>query len=183
MIKNNVGLIVKLYVNHIALAIYGLLMAIIGMFIGAKNGNTQAFTYIFGAIAVVLYLCILYVNFWELGAKDKIKIDGGRMKFGAFNGLLISLVANVPTVLFGLLGFVSRLVPSSEALEVCRIIYHYYNGTYISFLGALSDVFIPIYILTIIPGLLVSFGSYILGAKGYKCIFPEPKKQQEQHTK
>jgi hypothetical protein len=180
MIKRNLGLIVKLYVNHIALAIYGLLMAIIGNFIGEKsmNGN-HTISYVFGVIAVIVYLGILYVNFWELGASDKIKIDGGRLQYNMYTGLLISLVANIPTILFALLGFLSRFI-SGEFFEFSRIICHYYNGMYISFLGPLSG-FAPIYLIIILPALITGMVSYILGAKGYKCLFPEPKKKQQQN--
>ena len=182
MIKRNVGLIVKLYVNHIALAIYGLLMAIIALSISKKsmNGN-EAINYIFGIIAILMYLGILYVNFWELGAADKIKIDGGRLAYNKFTGLVISLVANVPTILFGILGMLSGYV-QSEFLEFTRIIDHYYCGMYISFLAKLSN-FAPIYIIVVLPALLTSFVSYILGAKGYKCLFPEPKKKRDEHIK
>ena len=185
MIKRNLGLIVKLYVNHIALAVYGLLMAIIGLTIGEKSmdGN-PVISYIFGGIAVILYLGILYVNFWELGASDKIKIDGGRLEYNKFTGLIISLFANIPTILFGILGMLSGYI-QSEFLEFSRIIDHYYSGMYISILGALSRgealVFPPIYLLIAVPALVTSMVSYILGAKGYRCLFPEPKKQQERN--
>ncbi len=180
MIKRNVGLIVKLYVNHIALAIYGLLMAIIGNFIGEKSMDGNAvLSYVFGAIAVILYLGILYVSFWELGATDKIKIDGGRLKYNMYTGLIVAIFANIPTILFCLLGFLSGYI-TSEFLEFSRIIGHYYNGMYISFLGPFSK-FPPIYLIIIIPALLTGFISYILGAKGYKCLFPEPKKKQQQN--
>jgi len=178
MIKRNISLIVKLYVNHIALAVYGLLMAIIGLFLDRKSNAGLVPYFILGALAIIIYLCIMYVNFWELGASDKIKIDGGRLEYNTLTGLAVSAVANVPTIILGILGFVSRLAPGSEFLEICRIIYHYYNGIYMSLLGSFSD-FAPIYLITMLLGLIVGFVSYILGAKGYKCLFPEPKKQKD----
>ena len=180
MIKRNVGLIVKLYVNHIALAIYGLLMAIIGNFVGEKSmGGNPVMNYVFGAVSVLLYIGILYVCYWELGAADKLKIDGGRLAYNKYTGLLIALVANIPTILLGILGTLSGYI-NSEFLEFSRIIGHYYNGMYISFLGPLSK-FPPIYILVAIPALATGMISYILGAKGYRCLFPEPKKKQQQN--
>lgn len=179
MIKRNTGLIAKLYINHIAVAIYGLLMAIIGNYIGNKSmdGN-PVLSYVFGAIAVIMYIGIIYVNFWELGASDKIKIDGGRLSYNMYTGLIVSLVATAPSILFGLLGFLSRFI-SGEFFEFSRIICHYYNGMYISFLGPLSG-FAPIYLIILLPALVTGFVSYILGAKGYKCLFPEPKKKQQE---
>ncbi len=147
------------------------------------DGN-PVLSYIFGAVTVILYLGILYVNFWELGASDKIKIDGGRLKYNRYTGLIISLLANIPTILLGILGMLSGYI-QGEFFEFSRIMGHYYNGMYISILGALSRgealVFPPIYLLIAVPALVTSMVSYILGAKGYRCLFPEPKKKQQQN--
>ena len=183
MIKNNSSLIMRLVVTHMAISIFGLLLAIVGAFAFEKTGN-NALTYVVGIIALLLYIMIIYVNFWELGAADKIKIDGGREKLNIYKGLVISAVANGPTIVFGIFAMLNAYAPNGffGAMEMAQI---YYNSMYsfiISGYGLdLAVKFPPVYMLLAVPALLVSFVSYILGVKGYRCLFPEPKKVQEKN--
>ncbi len=184
MIKNNSSLIMRLVVTHMAISIFGLLMAIIGAYVEEKTGN-KALTYVLGIIAMLVYIMILYVNFWELGASDKIKIDGGREKLSLYKGLVISLVANSPTIVFGIFAMLNAYAPNGffGSMEMAQI---YYNSMY-SFLISgygldLAVKFPPIYMLLAVPALATSLVSYILGVKGFKCLFPEPKKVQERNV-
>ena len=44
--------------------------------------------------------------------------------------------------------------------------------------GLVAPLHALLYVLAVIPGAAVSTVSYILGAKGFKCIFPEPKRDR-----
>jgi hypothetical protein len=182
MIKRHSSLLVKLFVNHIAIAVFGLMMTITTKFMAKRNMNGNlALYYILGVVAVLLYVGILYVNFWELGASDKIKIEGGRLKKNIFTGLIVSAVANIPSFILGILAMISCYVESGF-LAMSGVIFHFYNGMYL-FVLENGNVFPPIYLIVLLPALITSFVSYILGVKGFKCLFPEPKKTQENRTK
>ena len=195
MIKNNTSLIMRLVVTHMAMSIFGLLMGILGAYVYEKGTvrneqlvivkeGSNALTYIVGAVVIITYIMILYVNFWELGAADKIKIDGGREQLCLTKGLLISLVANSPTIVFGIFATLNAYVPNGffGSMEMAQI---YYNSMYSCLISGygldLAVKFPPIYTLLAVPALVTSLVSYILGVKGFKCLFPEPKKVQERN--
>lgn len=160
-------------------------MAIVTRFLAERNGGNKALYYIVGILAILLYAVILYVNFWEKGASDKIKVDGGRMKLNLFNGLYIALFANIPTVVFGIFATINCYV-ESNVTGLLAALSPLYNGMYTMFTDTkglgFGELFPPFFIFLCVPALVISLVSYILGIKGYKCLFPEPKKIQEQRT-
>ena len=129
---------------------------------------------------------------WEKGAQDKIKIDGGRLNKNIFSGLYFYLIANAIAIFAGVVALIFSFFITKEAsfvndvYAVFRLISHYYNGMYmwITQLNFASPVIHSlIYIAVIIPGTLVAFVSYILGVKGFKCIFPEPKRDHNRRVR
>lgn len=166
------------------MSIFGLIMAIVGRFLASRNGGRMALYYAVGILAVLLYAVILYVNLWELGAKDKIKVDSGRMKLNILNGLYISLFANIPTIIFGIFATINCYVESNFT-GILAALSPLYNGMYTILTDAkglaLGTYFPPVFIFLCIPALIISLVSYILGVKGYNCLFPEPKRQQDQN--
>jgi hypothetical protein len=195
MVKNNKSLIMRLVVTHMAMSIFGLLMGILGAYVYEKGTvrneqlvivkeGSNALTYIVGAVVIITYIMILYVNFWELGAADKIKIDGGREELNPWKGLLVSLAANSPTIVFGIFATLNAYIPNGffGSMEMAQI---YYNSMYSCLISGygldLAVKFPPVYMLLAVPALVTSMVSYILGVKGFKCLFPEPKKVQERN--
>ncbi|MBR2025441.1 MAG: hypothetical protein IKA02_06510, partial [Clostridia bacterium] len=168
----------------IALSIFGLMMAIVTKFLAKRNGINLSLYYVAGVVAILLYAVVLYVNFWEKGASDKIRVDGGRMKLNIYNGLWLSFLANVPTVIFGIFATINCYV-QNDFTGILAAISPLYNGMYTIFTDtqglALGTYFPPVFIFLCVPALIISFVSYILGVKGYKCLFPEPKKQQNKN--
>ena len=92
--KENLSTISKLFINHVGMTIFGLIVLITSRLLSDKIGHPVVF-YIMGAITLLMYFSLLYTAMWERGAKDKIKVDGGRMKYSAFHGLYMYLIANV----------------------------------------------------------------------------------------
>ena len=184
--KENKSLISKLIINHIAISIFVLMMAIVTKFLSSRNGGGKALYYLTGILAILLYAVVLYVNFWEKGASDKIRVDSGRMKLNIYYGLWISFLANIPTIVFGIFATASCYVKDGSG-GILASISPLYNGMYSILTDtaglALGVHFPPTFILLCVPALIISFVSYILGVKGYKCLFPEPKKTQDQRTK
>ncbi len=190
-IKENTDSIFKLFINHIGMMIFGLVVLITSKLLSTSIGNDAVY-YIMGAVTVLMYFSLIYTAMWERGAGDKIKIDGGRLSPNLLNGLWLYLLANALFVLTSVLSLLFSFFVTEEAsfansvYAVFRFISHYYNAMYmpitnIGGLGAVAKSFI--YVATILPGAIVSTASYILGVKGFKCIFPEPKRDKNRKTR
>ncbi len=86
-LKDNSNNIVKLAVNQIAMTIFGLLLS-------AATFSNDTLKLVTGIISILFYFYLLYTAAWDIGARDKIKIDGGRMKKSKFKGFYLGLFAN-----------------------------------------------------------------------------------------
>ena len=95
-IKDNRSVIVKMIVNQIGMIFFGLMLSM------ATNQNNRLFLAA-SIFSVLFYMFLEYTVGWDLGAHDKIKLDGGRIEYQPYKGLLVSLCANILNILSGLL--------------------------------------------------------------------------------
>lgn len=95
-IKDNRSVIVKMIVNQIGMIFFGLMLSM------ATNQNNSLFLAA-SIFSVLFYMFLEYTVGWDLGAHDKIKLDGGRIEYQPYKGLLVSLCANILNILSGLL--------------------------------------------------------------------------------
>ncbi len=190
-IKENLDSIFKLFINHMGMMIFSLVVLLTAKLLSTKMNNSIVF-YIMGVVTVLMYFSLIYTAMWEKGAQDKIKIDGGRLNKNIFNGLYFYLIANFIAIFSGIIALIFSFLVTEDASFVndiygaFRIISHYYSGMYmwITQIDFASPVVHSlIYIAVIIPGALVAFVSYILGVKGCKCIFPEPKRDKNRRVR
>lgn len=179
----NLSSISKLFINHVGMTVFALVVLITSSLLSSKIGNDVVF-YMMGALTVLMYFSLIYTAMWERGAKDKIKVDGGRMKCGMFHGLYIYLFANALSIFFAVLTFIFACFANNPnsgiygVYDVFKIITHFWGSIYlpITKIEISSPVLHSLlYFAIILPGAIVSFVSYILGVKGFKCLFPEPK--------
>ena len=100
--KENSYDIVKLYVNQLGIMIFSMLLyTAVGSF---ENESLSLKLSVFVSIfSTCFYLVLVYYAMWEIGAKDKIRIDGGRMEPCKKKGLVMGLFANIPNFVLGLL--------------------------------------------------------------------------------
>lgn len=187
--KNNLSHISKLFINHVGMMIFSLAVLITSWLLAKKNDAPIIF-YIMGAVAILMYFSLIYTAMWERGAKDKIKIDGGRLTYNPWHGLYMYLIANAIAVVAGVLAFILSFFESVPFLyniyTVFMFIAHWWSAMYLPLTTLeLSPLWLHtlLYVAIILPGALVSTVSYILGAKGFKCIFPEPKRDRERKYK
>ena len=187
--QNNMDAISKLFVYHIAMCIFGLVVSIALEMLATQIRGTDSewlsvATWIGGVFATLIYLGLIYVCMWEKGASDKIRVDGGRMKLNLYKGLYISFLANIPTIIFGAFALINSYI-TNDVTGLLAALSPLYNGMYTIFTDAeglaLGTYFPPFFLFLSVPALIISTVSYILGVKGYKCLFPEPKKQQNQN--
>ena len=102
ILKENSYDIVRLYVNQLGIMIFSMLLyTAVGSFENAELSN--ALSIFVSVFSTCFYLVLIYYAVWELGAKDKIRIDGGRLEQNNGKGLVMCLFANVPNFLLGIL--------------------------------------------------------------------------------
>ncbi len=181
--KENLSTISKLFINHIGMTIFGLIVLITSSLLSDKIGNEIVF-YLMGGLTVLMYFSLLYTAMWERGAKDKLKIDGGRMKLGLFHGLYMYLLANAISIFLAAMTLIFSFFASDPnsgiygVYDVFKLMTHFWGAIYLPITRiAVSSPVIHtlLYFAIILPGAIVSCVSYILGVKGFKCLFPEPK--------
>ncbi len=108
----------KFIVNQIAMSVFGIMMSFTAKVIG------DTWLVAFGAFALLFYYFILWTFLWEDGAKDGIKVSGGRMKKNSFLGLSYCSVAALPSALFALLLVIFNLTldAASNAVGLMNIV-------------------------------------------------------------
>ena len=187
--KENPDSITKLFVYHIAMCIFGLVVSIaIEMLATQINGEKEMLsiaTVIAGIFGALVYLGLIYVCMWEKGSSDKIKIDGGRLKRNNFKGILMWLIANsVFILILHVIAILSFIPPLEGVHRISAIIGLYTNAMYYPFLWFFSYYNITaLYLVALIPGAFVATLSYLSGVRGEKCLFPEPKRERNRKTR
>lgn len=95
--------IVKLYINQIGISIFSLFLSFAVRAVDVEDSKRMLLSVLLSALSLLFYSFLLYTAAWDMGAKDKIRIDGGRLTYDRSKGAKLSLFANVPNfVLAGL---------------------------------------------------------------------------------
>ena len=97
--KEHRGTVLKFQVNQFALALFSLMVFVFTM----QNKFTMFFC---GLFTMAFYWYLIYHLMWNIGGKDRIRVDGGRAKKIRWKGFYIGLLAN----LFNLLLVVMNLI-------------------------------------------------------------------------
>ena len=118
-------------------------------------------------IAAIFYLYLIYLELWEKGGQDRIKIDGGRAVRNSLTGLYIMIFANIPNFIFALLVLVSQPFRHIEAFATINVVGRaccaLWEGMYVGFVSYFSPNNPIIHLLYIFPALFVGAGAYFLG--------------------
>ena len=78
-LKENMSTITKMIVNQLGMMIFGLVLSM------ATSQNDTLFL-LASVFSVCFYMFLVYTVGWELGAKDKVRLDGGRIAYAPFKG-------------------------------------------------------------------------------------------------
>ncbi len=183
--KKNTKSIFALVRNHVAISIFGLIVVIAcDMLAASKWGQDNAPlwpNHIGGAVAILLYLGLVYVVMWEKGAKDRTRLEGGRLVRDNLYGLKIWLCANCIIILLTAVMLIFKLFWTDGAGFLDTAL-RFVNGMYISIIGST-----PLnewgHLIALVPGSVVATLSYISGISGQKCIFPENKHDRNRNVR
>lgn len=187
--EDGIDTIVKMLVTQLGMTMFGTMITMGALAVPEYQKLSRNPLCLAASIAaIVLYMFLLYIHVWDKGARDKIKIDGGRMQPCALKGLYLSLVANSINLLLGLIMcatyYFCDFVNSPNAL-VCQIwgssndIARFIQGMYIGLIKFISpDAYTTtpfLFIAITFPALLISTLGYYLGSNNKK-IFGSKRK-------
>ena len=175
--------IIKLFLNQIALSMLGFVMAM------ATQNAHIAMRIIVGIACVVFYLWILYVMLYEMGQKDGIKIQSGRLHYSKYKGFWISFCANVPNIIVGILTFIGGLFFeligvtviswAAKLYAVSNAIGKVIEAVYLPIISAvLRDEYWPLLVTPILP-IVVCTIAYRLGVKYCDGFANKAKKSKD----
>lgn len=192
-IKEHIFDMVKLLLNQIGVTVFATVLTI------ATRANPTLLL-CSSILSLGLYLFLQYCLCWEIGAKDKIKVDGGRMKEMSAKGLLLGFGANLPNIVLTLLvglGILINTAWSGSIAFISNILLRLLNGMYQGPIKLIGDAInktvvldsmyesLPTevtwwwYLVAMIPVILVCGLGYLLGSKNIRITgklgIPTPK--------
>ena len=183
----NARIIGKLIRTHLVMTIFGLMVFIP---FNLDNGSMQVFLILGSIAAVLLYLFLIDVDMWYLGAEDAIKSRATGIRTSASKGFLIGLAAQLPSVILGILYSVFSMLyayymayPSGEKFAAGKIVTwlltFIWDGMYLGIERILLGGTIPLFYL-LIPLLPICFTglTYYLGTKESKFLKPPEKEKR-----
>ncbi len=168
-IKENSSNAIKLFVNQIAMTIFGLLLS-------AASFQDTRIKIAAGLLSMLFYFYLLYTAAWDIGARDKVKIDGGRMRYAPQKGLYISLIANSLNIILAVFSVVFYFVGTVWANTIVAVTFPWLkllNGMYIaliSFTTGNNTLHIFLTAATVIPTVTVSALGYLAGVKNHRIF-------------
>lgn len=172
--KENSYSMVKLFLNQIGITVFGTMLCM------ATQNNTAL---LIGSsiLSIGMFLFLNYTTIWEIGGKDKIRIDGGRLKPSATKGMFIAICANIPNYILAVLIGIGAIIDTEGGQSmavICNFIARLLNGMY---LGIFSIAEHAIYgdtpllintwwwfIIITLPSVVTGIIAYNLGSKGIR---------------
>jgi hypothetical protein len=187
--RENSGTVVKIFIHQIGLTVFGFLLNS-----AASASKSTAVTVALGVFSALFYLALLYIMSWDNGAKDKIRIDSGRIKLDRFKGARTAILASVPNLILALLALIGFLCINKSVLSpegayvtpkwamllysVAQLLGIFLNSMYTGIAEPINLASKPFYLFIVcIPAIIVCGLGYFLGTKEKFGVFTSaPKK-------
>lgn len=179
MIKKNFYTVVKLWVNQFAMMFLGFLVLL-------PAGGEKAPDWLMPAASAFTVLFYFALIFWvccEVGLHDSVSIECGKMKAFPLKCTVLSLVANLPSLVASVVACISKaMIPGvswlssaqgasggaaniySVSTGVNEVLHVMYRGLFLFFdVDGFPFIYFPVVLLS----LAVCTVGYISGTKGY----------------
>lgn len=184
----NGKIVTKLILNQFGAAVMGLMITAAA----ASNEKLKLFASLF---SICFYLVLLYMVVWEKGGQDRIRFDGGRAAWKPFTGLKMSLLHNIPNILFAVLiiiGYIFGKKGGMFEMEWAGNMYGIFNaigrlwhGMYIGLIQTFSPNNPIAFLLVILPSLFTCTFGYYMGLKNRRLLAGfslKPPKEQKDYS-
>ena len=168
--------IIKMFVNQFAISIFG---AVLSMATDASG--KRGLTIFVSCFAILFYLFLIYTMTWEVGAKDRIHVDMGKMKKHPHTGLVMSIIANIPNFIIAIMftiasPFMATVTWAGNMAAIAATITVFIQGMFLGCITSFSigDVLLNkfwwTYFLIIVPALVTSWVAYYMGYKEFRLF-------------
>ena len=110
-IKENSYDIVKFFIYQAGIAIFSI--ALLTAVTSATEDDPRLKSIMKLAVSILavgFYMMLVYMVSWEEGAKDRIRIDGGKIRGDRFKAAKIALIANLPNFIMGAVAILSSFL-------------------------------------------------------------------------
>ena len=161
-------IIVKLFLNQFAISLFG-----IGLAFACSYSGNDTLLIVTSVFSVIFYLFLEYAIMWEVGAKDGITARSRHTSRGLWRGFVLSICANAINIIAALMVFTKVFTGAENQVSavgqfIAMVLQGMYQGILSQRVGAaqLND-FWWVYFLMILPAVLVTGMSYIIGNYGW----------------
>ena len=89
--------VVKMFLNQFGIGIFGAVLAL------ATSGISDLFLALTSVGSIMFYLFLLYTVIWEVGSKDRISSDSGKLESRPYFGFVLSFIANIPNFIVAMI--------------------------------------------------------------------------------
>lgn len=192
-LKENSYDILRLYINQIGITIFSLVLYFSVSMLEDEVISLRLKVAI-SVFAMLFFFALLYTAAWDWGAKDKIRIEGGKMKKNLAKGALMALFANVVNFVLAagcVISIWMYIKGVESALSASQIFNLFLRMTNAMYIGVLQGIFSAFESQDNLYNLYQSIGflaapllavaathiGYIFGLKN-KRIFPAVSKPQ-----
>jgi hypothetical protein len=178
----------RLWLNQFGGVAFGLMLSFLASaMMRTMPQNDRVISYVSGVLGMFFYCYLLYIVIWEVGAKDRIKVDGERLSPRPHFGLKIALVYSIPsfavTFLYAVAAFLYNIAGISNAVvrgavNVLGMLSLILEAPYAGFaIGIFGDIgkrlaetmlfpYALFWIATCIPAAITIWGGYYFGYRG-----------------
>ena len=201
-LKDNIYHSVRMLINQLVMTMFSLMLIFSVSTWGDQSNAGAALNdgLLVGvsALSILFYLYLIYYMTFELGQKDGIRIESGRMRPMPWKGFWIALIANVPNLIMGLLELIGKIAIQGPSIfmdvsmqttvspewavglfNTCHTLARFGQGMYIG-IGSVWFRSVGFYDLLIpIPAILVGAFSYMLGVKYCNGFFKTISKKDK----
>ena len=165
--KENSYDIVRLYINQFGITIFSLMLYFSVSIVNDVNWTLTLYLLV-SVFSTLFFFALIYYASWEFGAKDRIRIDSGRMVYNRYKGLFLGLFAGVPNFLFAILSILGKGIHLLSGIGFFDVIFSISNillrFTSAMYMGVLKFVFEPLRGADATFFLLQSVGFFVLTA-------------------
>ena len=192
--KENSDNIIKLYINQIGIAIFAMFLYTAAGALSEKIPNSLAMKIFISVFSIAFYFVLVYNVAWEIGAKDKIRVDGGRMEKNEKKGILLGIYANSlnfavvgVSIILSVLYITSGIDAFNTIFAVLNFLFRFFLSMYLGVIqgitASVTDESIAFLIQTVLffvfsaLSAVIVHVSYVLGLRDFR-FFATSKSQK-----
>ena len=194
-LKANFHDVLKLYVNQIGIVIFYAALLFPLETLGGEEGIAPIWSVLASVLSMLFYYVLIYYVVWEIGAKDKIRVDSGRYEKTPTKGLLLGLFANTVNLVLGVLHLIFTVL--AFCIGVCVNVFGvftvltrwhsaFYLGTALGIVGfdnttsVAQITFAVLYILLPLVSVGVTSFAYYMGSHEKRILYFIPQKTNKE---